>query len=235
MGFGDLPVSGGDVLGDGGLFGFELSLSLFAGALEGEAAGLDVAKGVLGLGAHGFRLGGGFLKCQLGFGDLRLGGGVGSGGSLGFGDGLGDGGEGRLAGGFTAGEFGFDLCGGFLGGGDVSAGAGGGARLIADHLLGHVFKFSQVAGGDHGVTGVGDLGEIDFDRGGEAELDAFIGRDQVRLKRGAFGGVATLADLQVVVLRAVKRQLSRRAAHQRAVEANRGAARAGLNLDDIGE
>ena len=178
---------------------------------EGGAAGFDRLQVLLGGNPGGLGVGGGLSEGEFGFGEFRLGGRILTLGGLGGFDALGDLGEAGLRGGFAGDEGGLDLRGGFLGGGEVGLQFFLGGGFFAEGLLGKLLEFRIIGGGHAGLTGGGHLGEVDLHGGGEAELDAFAGRDQAGLELGRLGEVTALADLQLVVLGAVELDGGRRA------------------------
>ena len=216
LGLGDVRLRGGDLGVDAG---------------EGFAAGFDGLQFLLGLGASGGGFIGGLFEGELGFGELGGVGGILTLVGLGVGDGLGDFGEASLAGGFADGEGGLDLGGGFLRGGDIGLQAFLGG-VFAESLLRKLLEFRTVGRGHAGFAFGRSLGEVDLHRGGEAELDAFAGRDEAGLQFGDLGEVAALADLELIILGAVELDRGRRATDGFAVEADRGGGR--VRRDDDG-
>ena len=194
--------------GDVGLRGSDFGVD----AGEGGAAGFDGLQVLLGLGASEGGFSGGLLESEFGFGQLGLGGGIIALGGLGGGDGLGDVGEVSLGGGFADGEGSLDLGGGFLRGGDVGLQAFLG-DVFTESLLRKLLEFRIIGGGDARFAGGRSLGQVDLHRGGEAELDTFARGDQAGLQLGDLGDVATLANLQLVIFRAVELDRRRRAAN----------------------
>ena len=210
-------LGGGLGLGHDGLGLGDLGL----GTGERGAAGFDGLQILRGGFAGGFGFGGGLGEGEFGFGELGLGGVILALGGLGFGDALGDLGEAGLCGGFAGGEGGLDLRGGFLGRGDVRLEFFLGRGFFAERLLGKLLELRIVGDGHAGFTVGGLLGEVDLHGGGEAELDAFAGRDEARLEFGRLGQEAALADLQFIIFGAVELDGGRRAADGFAVEADR--------------